>query len=46
MKGVAFSEKDCYEEIKRCSGTRYDPDIVDVTVSYWNKLMEAAQYKR
>lgn len=42
----AFSEEDCYEEIKRCSGTRYDPDIVDVTVSYWNKLMEAAQYKR
>ncbi|MBP5588133.1 MAG: HD-GYP domain-containing protein [Treponema sp.] len=42
----AFSEKECFEEIKKCSGTMYDPDIVDIAVKYWDELMEAAQYKR
>ncbi len=40
----AFSENECFEEIKKCSGTRYDPDIVDVTVKYWDELMEVARY--
>ena len=41
----AFTESECFEEIKRCSGTRYDPDIVDVAVKYWDELMEAALYR-
>ncbi|MBR4825628.1 MAG: HD-GYP domain-containing protein [Spirochaetaceae bacterium] len=40
----AFSEDYCYEEIKQCSGTRYDPDIVDVVLANWKELMKAAGY--
>jgi len=41
----AFSEQECFEEIKRCSGSRYDPDIVDVVVKYWKELMKVAGYE-
>ncbi|MBO4731411.1 MAG: HD-GYP domain-containing protein [Spirochaetaceae bacterium] len=40
----AFSEQDCYEEIKRCSGTRYDPDVVDAVMTHWKELMKVAGY--
>ena len=40
----AFSEQECYEEIKRCSGSWYDPDIVDVILSCWKELMKVAKY--
>ena len=41
----AFTEEYCYEEIKNCSGTRYDPDIVDVVLENWKELMNVAGYK-
>ena len=40
----AFSEQDCFEEIKRCSGTRYDPDVVDAVMTHWKELMKVAGY--
>jgi len=40
----AFAENECFEEIKRCSGTRYDPDIVDVVIAHWKDLMKVAGY--
>lgn len=40
----AFPENVCYEEIKQCSGTRYDPDIVDIVLANWKELMEVAGY--
>ncbi|MDD6487066.1 MAG: HD-GYP domain-containing protein [Spirochaetales bacterium] len=40
----AFPENECFEEIKRCSGTRYDPDIVDVAIDHWKDLMKVAGY--
>ena len=40
----AFSEQDCYEEIKHCSGTRYDPDVVDAVMTHWKELMKVAGY--
>lgn len=42
----AFTEEYCYEEIKNCSGTRYDPDVVDVVLENWKELMDAAGYKK
>lgn len=40
----AFPENECFEEIKRCSGSRYDPDIVDVAIDHWKDLMKVAGY--
>lgn len=40
----AFSEEYCFEEIKNCSGTRYDPDVVEAAVANWKELMKVAGY--
>ena len=40
----AFSEEYCFEEIKNCSGTRYDPDVVEAAVTNWKELMKVAGY--
>ncbi|MBO6100033.1 MAG: HD-GYP domain-containing protein [Spirochaetaceae bacterium] len=40
----AFSEEHCFEEIKNCSGTRYDPDVVEAVVTDWKELMKVAGY--
>lgn len=40
----AFSEEYCFGEIKNCSGTRYDPDVVEAAVANWKDLMKVAGY--
>ena len=34
-----LSPQECWEEIRLCSGTMYDPDIVEVVLREWGKIV-------